>query len=126
MSNALAIKTHDGTHVGFMLAHFETDSAQPGTHEGGCLFVVLRAENDTAPHDPLVDLLYTHKFAGEHTCTLTVNGARLKYNIQHQRVAPLQILLSDGEGQLIDLENAAVVGKVVIASPESENPPDAA
>jgi hypothetical protein len=117
MSTALAVHTLENVHAGFVLAHFETDSTQAGIHEGGCIFVTLRAENDDSPHDPLIDLLYTHKFAGEHQCKLTVNGPRLKYNIQHQRVGPLQILINDGEGQLIDLENAVVVGKIAIASP---------
>ena|ERR1700677_947640 len=119
MSNALTIKTLDGAHVGFALTHFDTDATQPGTHAGECLFVTVPADRGVVEH-PLVDLLYAHKFAGPHRCVLTIAGERQKYNIEHERIGPLQVLLTDGAGDLIDLDSSAVVGKVNIATSEPE------
>ncbi len=122
MSNALVIQTLEGARVGFVLTHFETDSTQNGTHQGECIFVTLPASRTNAEH-PLTDQMYAHKFAGKHRCVLTIDDDREKYNIQRDDMSPLQILLHQGAGNLIDLEKSTVIGKVLVASAEDEADP---
>ena len=51
---------------------------------------------------PLTDRMYEHKFAGEHSCILSVTETQDEYSITKDGVKPLRIVLTHESGEIYE------------------------
>jgi hypothetical protein len=114
MSNSFAIQNLDGDHIGFVLTHFESDVSSPGRYQGECVFIALPMKVELLNH-PLTDRMYQHKFAGEHSCKLSVSEVEEEYSIAKDGVKPLRMVMGQDDGQIFDAVSNSAIGKVVRA-----------
>ncbi len=108
----------DGEHIGFVLTHFDSDISLAGQYKGECVFMVLPMKVELLNH-PLTDRMYEHKFAGEHSCILSVAEAHNEYSIEKDGVKPLRIVLTHEDGEIFDVSSGSMIGKVVRANSQN-------